>query len=1070
MSPHTIRIHSVLSPIGIFGLVLFFVFFTGAHTVSATCYSSPNACGQTNVGDVIFNGVCSASWSPTYSTVYTYSLTPSGNYLGTYDDFRGGGYNGVSTQQSLNYFCSLMGRSTGTGAYACAPNQNPQGCLNYDKNGSCTQYGSTYYYPESRHNGGWGYHYQGQGWCEEGGVQWIQCSSPTPVSAPSNASCPAPTTSVSVSQDPVPYGGNPGFTLYSANAYYCYVLVDWATYILSNYATSGTYYYGAFTSPGTHVVSSYCYNSAWAGSGWSSTYFTVASPPTSSVSISQNPVPYGGNPGFTLSSSNAYYCYVLVDWATYILSNYATSGTYYYGAFTSPGGHVVSSYCYNSAWAGQSSGWSNTYFTVDSPPTSSVSVSPNPVPYGANPGITLSSTNGYYCHVYMDWNNVASGYFGSGTYYPGAMTSPGTHSAETYCYNSAWQNPNGWTVTYFTVASPPTASVSISQNPVPYGGNPTFTLSSTNAYYCYLWVDGTYLVNGYTTSGSFNYGAFTSPGSHYMQAYCYNSAWSGSGWSGAYFTVASPPTSSLSVSPNPVPYNSAPTFTLSSTNAYYCHILMDGTWAWSVSGYFGSGSFSPGALTSPGTHGAWSYCYNSAWQNPNGWSITYFTVASAPSASVSVSPNPVPYGGAPTFTLSTSNGYYSHVLMDGVWNWNASGYFTSGPYSPGALYSPGAHSAWAYTYNSAWIGSGWSTTNFTVASPPTSSVSVSPNPVTYGGNPGVTLSSTNAYYCYVRVDGNNLPGTPGYFTSGTFYPGPQTSVGRHTASSYCYNSAWQGSGWTDVRFTVNHSPVSSVSCSGSPSSVYVSQPVTWNSSVSGGSGSFTYSWSGTDGLSGTTASVQKAYTTAGTKQATVAVTDTVSGQTSSASCNSGSGITVNSCTGSLSASPTTVQQGQNTSLTWIVSGGSSCATSCTGSGFSTGGATSGSAPSSVPPTPPTTSYALSCTGGTYGPPPSVNTTVTVLTPEVSISVNGQPLSARVNPAASNNTTIAWSSTNATSCSVTKNSVAWRSGLSSSGITESVSVQTVYEIDCVNDHGSHATASVTVNVPPLFKEF
>jgi len=614
----------------------------------------------------------------------------------------------------------------------------------------------------------------------------------------------------------------------------------------------------------------------------------------------------------------------------------------------------------------------------------------------------------------------------------------------------------------------PTSDISISQDPVPYGGNPGFTLSSTNAYYCYVNVDGSYLLNGYSTSGTYYYGSFTSPGSHYMQSYCYNSAWVGSGWTTRYFTVSSPPTSSVSISPNPVPYGANPGITLSSTNAYYCHVYLD--WSNVSSGYFTSGTFYPGAMTSPGTHSAETYCYNSAWQNPNGWSVIYFTVASPPSASVSVSPNPVPYGGAPTFTLSTSNGYYSHVLMDGVWDWNASGYFTSGSYSPGALYSPGTHSAWAYTYNSAWQGSGWSTTNFTVSSPPTSSVSVSPNPVTYGGNPGVTLSSANAYYCYVRVDGVNLPGTPGYFTSGTFYPGAMTSPGTHIASSYCYNSAWQGSGWTNVNFSVNYAPISSVSCAGSPSSVYLNQPVTWSSSVSGGSGSFSYSWSGTDSLSGTSASVQKAYSTTGTKQATVLVTDTVSGQTSSASCNSGSGITVNSCTSALAASPSTVDEGQNVTLNWSVSGGSVCASSCTGSGFNTGGATSGSAPSSVPPTPPSTSYALTCTGGTYSSPPPANTTVTVIVPSVAITANGQSTSARVNPATNNNTSIAWSSENATSCAITKNGVAWRNGLNSNGVNDTVTAQTVYEADCVNSAGTHTTNSVTVNVIPDFTEF
>jgi len=175
------------------------------------------------------------------------------------------------------------------------------------------------------------------------------------------------------------------------------------------------------------------------------------------------------------------------------------------------------------------------------------------------------------------------------------------------------------------------------------------------------------------------------------------------------------------------------------------------------------------------------------------------------------------------------------------------------------------------------------------------------------------------------------------------------------------------------------------------------------------------------------------------------------------------------CHSSISASPDTVEQGQNVLLTWSVTGGPSCATSCTGSGFNTGGATTGTnVPSTVPPTPPTTSYALTCTGG-HNPPP-VNTTVTVLIPTVQLTVNGQSKTARVNPDAANNTTVAWSSTNATSCSVTKNSAAWKTGLSSAGTVDTVTAQTTYAIDCVNSHDTHATASVTVNVTPGFNEF
>ncbi len=177
-----------------------------------------------------------------------------------------------------------------------------------------------------------------------------------------------------------------------------------------------------------------------------------------------------------------------------------------------------------------------------------------------------------------------------------------------------------------------------------------------------------------------------------------------------------------------------------------------------------------------------------------------------------------------------------------------------------------------------------------------------------------------------------------------------------------------------------------------------------------------------------------------------------------------------SCTASLAATPDTLEQGQVPSLTWSVSNGTACAASCSGSGFDTGGAISGTANASVPPAPPSTSYALTCTGGTYGPPPPANATVTVITPEASLTVNGQSTAARVDPVVPNNVTVAWSSVNATSCSVTKGGVAWRNGLSSPGVQDSVTSQTTYRIDCVNDYDTNATASVTVNVKAGFNEF
>jgi hypothetical protein len=69
--------------------------------------------------------------------------------------------------------------------------------------------------------------------------------------------------------------------------------------------------------------------------------------------------------------------------------------------------------------------------------------------------------------------------------------------------------------------------------------------------------------------------------------------------------------------------------------------------------------------------------------------------------------------------------------------------------------------------------------------------------------------------------------------------------------------------------TAPSAPALSVSCSASQTSLTVGQSAIWTAQVSGGTGSYSYSWSGTDGLSGNTQKVTKSYSSAGTKSATV---------------------------------------------------------------------------------------------------------------------------------------------------------------------------------------------------------
>lgn len=300
------------------------------------------------------------------------------------------------------------------------------------------------------------------------------------------------------------------------------------------------------------------------------------------------------------------------------------------------------------------------------------------------------------------------------------------------------------------------------------------------------------------------------------------------------------------------------------------------------------------------------------------------------------------------------------------------------------------------------------------------------------------------------------------------------------------NGLWSAAPSEWITFTLSQ-PALSVSCVGTPGNAYIGQQVTWNSTVTGGSGSIVYVWSGSDDLFATVASIQKTYTTPGPKTAALSITDSRTGQTASANCTNGdtggTSITVKTCTSSLSASPSTVDEGQNTTLSWSVSDGPLCAASCSGNGFNTAGAVSGTAASLSVPQPPTTTYALTCTGGTYGPPPTANTTVTVQSPTATITVNGQSGSARINPGtisnpAVNNATIVWAATRSVSCDITKNGVAWMSNLTADAsgnivgtAPDTITSATDYAIDCVNQYGVHSTSKLAkVNVLPVFNEF
>ena len=176
-----------------------------------------------------------------------------------------------------------------------------------------------------------------------------------------------------------------------------------------------------------------------------------------------------------------------------------------------------------------------------------------------------------------------------------------------------------------------------------------------------------------------------------------------------------------------------------------------------------------------------------------------------------------------------------------------------------------------------------------------------------------TVLNVSLPSCMAQIDlyyGPIIKSVPTLDRSGTllewaYYQNNSNSYGN-ASGNFC----------TDIPET----PELVVACSANPSSVDVGNSVSWTATVSGGTGAYTYHWTGTDGLSNYSQSASKIYSTAGTKYATVVITS--GGRSISANCSVvvEPPVTPN-LTGSCSASPLSVNVGGRVYWTATASGG-----------------------------------------------------------------------------------------------------------------------------------------------------
>jgi hypothetical protein len=168
----------------------------------------------------------------------------------------------------------------------------------------------------------------------------------------------------------------------------------------------------------------------------------------------------------------------------------------------------------------------------------------------------------------------------------------------------------------------------------------------------------------------------------------------------------------------------------------------------------------------------------------------------------------------------------------------------------------------------------------------------------------------------------------------------------------------------------------------------------------------------------------------------------------------GGGSTNPKTTASLSAAPTTVASGGASTLTWS----STNATSCTASGGWSGSrATTGTQSTGV--ITATTSYSLTCTGA--GRASAVATVTVTVSGAATVTLTASPVSV----ASGGVSTLAWSSTNATSCTA---SGGWSGTKTPSGTqgTGALTVPTAYSLICTGTGGASKVSTVTVIVVPM----
>ena len=128
----------------------------------------------------------------------------------------------------------------------------------------------------------------------------------------------------------------------------------------------------------------------------------------------------------------------------------------------------------------------------------------------------------------------------------------------------------------------------------------------------------------------------------------------------------------------------------------------------------------------------------------------------------------------------------------------------------------------------------------------------------------------------VQVSSGGQMMTQNCNNSVTVYPSPNTPGN--------FYPQYQGGSASSNQVTYVNPNSLDIGCFSDPSVINTNQPATWSTEVSGGTAPYTYSWTGSDGLTGSQSSITKYYSTAGEKSAVVTITS-ADGKTGSRACS-----------------------------------------------------------------------------------------------------------------------------------------------------------------------------------------